>query len=148
MSAELTVLAEQAIPYVSAAASAYGGAVLARTQEQAADATVAWGQRLLQRLFGTASTEEETPEAVADLVAAPEDPDVQAAMRLAIRKALAADAQLAAEITDMLDQARATVSAGGNVVQTGDVSHGGRIYGGDHVDFSRGTFHGPVTGKG
>ncbi|WP_449065413.1 hypothetical protein [Planomonospora algeriensis] len=147
MSAELAVLAEQAIPYVSAAAAAYGGAVLARTQEQAADATVAWGQRLLQRLFSTATTEAETPEVVADLVAAPEDPDVQAAMRLAIRKVLAADAQLAAEITDMLGQARAAVSAGGNVVQTGEVS-GGRVYGGDHVDFSRGTFHGPVTGKG
>ncbi|GAT68895.1 hypothetical protein PS9374_04560 [Planomonospora sphaerica] len=147
MSAELAVLAGQAIPYVSAAASAYGGAVLARTQDQAADATVAWGQRLLQRLFGTTATEEEPPEAVADLAAAPEDPDVQAAMRLAIRKALAADAQLAAEITDMLGQAEAAVSADGNVVQAGDVS-GGRVYGGDHVDFSRGTFHGPVTGKG
>ena len=103
MSGDLVTLVSDLSPYVTAAVSAYGGAVLAKTQEEAADVTVSWGRKILQRIFGVSA---EVPEAVADLVAEPEDEDLQAALRARIRKLLAADAGLAAEVEQMLGQAR------------------------------------------
>jgi len=52
MSAEATALAAEMTPYISAAIGAYGGAVLARVRDSAADATVGLGRQLLQRIFG------------------------------------------------------------------------------------------------
>ena len=40
--------------YVTAAIRAYGGAVLEKAQDDAAEATVGLGRRVLQRIFGTA----------------------------------------------------------------------------------------------
>ena len=82
------------MPYASAAAAAYGGAVLGKVRDDAADATVGLGRRLLQRIFGTRGEGEPLPEPVADVVADPADEDAVAALRLAVRKALAADAGL------------------------------------------------------
>lgn len=111
MSGDLTQLAGDVTQYVTAAAGAYGVAVLARTQDQAADATVGFGQRLAQKIFGVRAEHEPIPEALADVI---NDPDDQDALRKAIRKALAADAELAA-------QARAH-EAGVRVVTSGDRS--------------------------
>ncbi|WP_061290913.1 hypothetical protein [Herbidospora cretacea] len=132
MSAELAQLAQEVSPYVTAAISAYGAAVLARANDDAADATVGWGRGLLRRIFGTAP--EETPEAVAELAADPDDPDLQAALRVQIRRLLSTDPELAADVRAMLDQARAqgpavtasgdrSVAVGGDntgVIATGD----------------------------
>ncbi|WP_285586588.1 hypothetical protein [Herbidospora sp. NBRC 101105] len=92
---------------MTAAISAYGGAVLARANEDAADATVGWGRRLLQRIFGVREKEQDVPEAIAELTAAPDDPDLQAVLRVQIGKLLRADPQLAAEVQAMLTQAQA-----------------------------------------
>lgn len=142
MSGDLAALAAEVSPYVTAAVSAYGAAVLARAQEDAADATVGWGRRILQRIFGVAEDESDAPQEVRDLAGDPEDPDLQAALRVAIRKALAQDPGLAREVRDLLAEAsRAVVSAGDHGIAAGrDVtvtaSHGG---------VAAGTIHGPVS---
>ncbi|MFI0409089.1 hypothetical protein [Actinomadura sp. 3N508] len=98
MFGDLVHLAGDVTQYVTLAAGAYGGAVLARTQDQAADAAVRVGQRLAQRIFGVRGEDEEVPEALADVIDDPDDGDNQAALRKAVRKALAGDAELAAQV--------------------------------------------------
>jgi len=102
MSADVASLAAEMTPYVSAAVGAYGGAVLAKVRDEAADATVGLGRRLLQRVFGTRAGGEPLPRPLADLVADPGDGDALAAVRLVVRKALAADPVLAAEVGALL----------------------------------------------
>ena len=110
---ELAVLAGQVSPYVTAAVAAYGGAVLAKANDQAADATVGLGRQILQRIFSKRAAGE-VPKPVVDLAADPGDPDLQAALRVAIRKALAEDEGLAAELRSMLAGAAAVrVTASG-----------------------------------
>jgi hypothetical protein len=98
MGGDVASLAAEMTPYVSAAVGAYGGAVLAKVRDDAADATVGLGRRLVQRVFGCRSEGEPLPAPLADLAASPQDEDAIAAVRLAIRKALAADPMLAAEV--------------------------------------------------
>ena len=102
MGGDVATLAAEMTPYVSAAVGAYGGAVLAKVRDEAADATVGLGRRLLQRIFGTRGEVEPLPGPLADLVADPRDTDALAAVRLAVRKALGADPVLAAEVRSML----------------------------------------------
>jgi len=89
-------------PYISAAVGAYGGAVLAKVRDDAADATVGLGRRLLQRVFGPRGEGEPLPGPLADLAADPRDEDALAAVRLAVRQALATDPVLAAKVRSML----------------------------------------------
>jgi hypothetical protein len=102
MSAEIASMTAEMTPYISAAVSAYGGAVLARARDEAADATIGLGRRLLQKIFGHRSEAEPLPEPLADLADDPQDGDALAAVRLAVRKALEADPALAAEVRAML----------------------------------------------
>ncbi len=102
MGGDVASLAAEMTPYVSAAAAAYGGAVLARVRDDAADATVGLGRRLLQRVFGTKGEAEPLPGPLGDLAADPQDDDALAAVRLAVRKALAADPVLEADVRSML----------------------------------------------
>jgi hypothetical protein len=111
MDGYVTSLAGEMTPYVSAAVAAYGGAVLARVRDEAADTTVGLGRRLLQRIFGFRGVKEPLPGPLADLAADPGDDDALAAVRLALRKRLAADPALAADVRSML------ATAGGVVQQ-------------------------------
>jgi hypothetical protein len=113
MSGDLVPLAAQAMPYMTAAAGAYGTAVLVKAKGEAADATVNLGRRLLQRIFGTENKGDRLPEPLQDLIANPEDPDVAAALRLQIRKLLAADPKLEAEIRSMLVPVGTSITASG-----------------------------------
>ena len=113
MDGDVAALAAQATPYMSAAAAAYGGAVLAKVRDDAADATVGLGRRLLQRIFGTRKDSDPLPEPLADVLAHPHDDDTVAALRLAVRKILAADAQLRADVQGMLTSAAVTIIASG-----------------------------------
>lgn len=99
---ELASLAGEATPYLSAAVGAYGGAVLAKVRDDAADATAGMGRRLLQRVFGTRSPDESLPDSLDALVADPDDGDALAAVRLAVRQALAVDPVMEAEVRAML----------------------------------------------
>ena len=121
MGGDIASLAAEMTPYVSAAVSAYGGAVLAKARDDAADATVSLGRRLLQKVFGHRNESAPLPGPLADLVAVPQDSDALAACRLAIRKALAADPALEAEIRSMLTQAGISqhVSAGRDAYTAG-----------------------------
>jgi hypothetical protein len=95
-------MAAEMTPYVSAAVGAYGGAVLAKVRDDAADATVGLGRRLLQRVFGARQEGESLPQPLADLAADPGDGDALAAVRLAVRQALTADPVLAGEVRSLL----------------------------------------------
>ena len=143
MGGEVATLAADVVPYASAAAAAYGGAVLAKVRDDAADATVGLGRRLLQRIFGNRRVDEPLPGPVADVVADPADEDALAALRLAVRKALAADAGLQDQVRDML--VLAGVSASGNVANTisGGTQQGPVLQG---RDFSNITFGTPPSG--
>lgn len=133
MSAEIAELANAVVPYVTAAAGAYGSAVLTKLQEQSADATVRTGGSLLRRLLGKEESAPALEAAVLDLAEDTEDPDRQGALRLQIRKLLAEDEELRAEISEVLKSAGATVTASGtravaaeaitdSVVSTGDAA--------------------------
>lgn len=105
MDGYVTSLAAEMTPYVSAAVAGYGGAVLARVRDEAADTTVGLGRRLLQRVFGSYGANEPLPGPLMDLAADPGDDNALAALRLALRKTLAADPVLAADVRSMLTSA-------------------------------------------
>lgn len=139
MSAELVQLASETMPYVTAAASAYGGAVLTKAKDEAAGATVDLGRRVLQKIFGKREPDEEVPEALADVIEDPADADNQAALRKAIRKALEAQESVATDVRTML--AEVHVGDHSNVV-TGSHIEGhniqiGQVGGGVHINDER-----------
>jgi hypothetical protein len=123
-------LASTVLPYVSAVAGAYGGAVLDRVRDQAtdagADATVSLGRRVLRRLLGREASSVAIEGAVLDLAGDPADEDFQAAVRAQINKALREDEQLRADLAALLTNAGA--STGSTVAVTG--SQGVQV--GDH----------------
>jgi hypothetical protein len=133
-------LAAQVAPYVVAVAAAYGKAVVERVRDTAADATLGaaagLGRRLLYRILGREESAEQVVAAVEDLAQDPEDADRVAGVRLQIRKALAADPQLAADVSDMLRAAGVVVIASGTrsvaandnsgIIQTGDNANAGQ----------------------
>jgi hypothetical protein len=125
VSGEIATLTAEVVPYATAAAAAYGGAVLAKVRDDAEDATAGLGSRLLQRIFGTRGQGERLPEPVADLVADPADEGAAAALRLAVRKALAADPVLQGEVRDMLAQAGVSITASG----ARTIEEGGEVIG-------------------
>ena len=102
---EIATLVTEATPYLTAAVGAYGGAVLAKVRDDAADATVGLGRRVLQRVFGHRAESEALPEPLAAVVAAPGDDDALGMLRYAIRAALAADEATLAEVKSMLASA-------------------------------------------
>jgi hypothetical protein len=109
MAGEVSTLVADATPYVTAAVGAYGGAVLAKVRDDAADATVGVGRRLLQRVFGHETAEEPLPEPLAALAADPGDADALGMMRWAMRQALEADAAMLEEVKSMLASAQGVI---------------------------------------
>ncbi|MET9445673.1 hypothetical protein [Streptomyces cinerochromogenes] len=119
MDAEIVQLAEAAGPFLMTAAGAYGAAVLSRTEDAAADATVNVGRRILQAVWrhrdeaGQAALE----AAVTDVGNDPEDSDAAAALRQQIKRALRDDAELRAELAALLP---ATAPGAVTINATGD----------------------------
>ena len=64
MAGDVASLAAEMTPYVSAAVGAYGGVVLVKVRDEAADATVGLGRSLLQRVFGARDEEEPPPSSI------------------------------------------------------------------------------------
>ena len=138
MSGDVATMAADVMPYVTAAASAYGGAVLAKVRDDTADATVSFGRRILQRVFGRRAEGEPLPEPLADFVADPADEDAVAALRLAVRKALAAgDDDLRTEIAQLLAAAPVTITASGDRSVAAQHVTGSVIVTGDNADVTR-----------
>jgi hypothetical protein len=106
---EITALVTDATPYLSAALSAYGAAVLTKVRDDAADATIGVGRRFLQRVFGRRSSGEPMPAVLAEVIAAPGDADALGALRLAIRRELETDAEMLADVRQILAAGEATV---------------------------------------
>jgi hypothetical protein len=105
MGGETAPLISETWPYVSAAVGAYGGAVLAKSEDQAANATVRLGRQLLQRIFGNRA---DPPPALERLATDPQDRDLQAALRTRLSQLLADDSSLAHEVSQMLAGVRVT----------------------------------------
>ncbi|MBR7835419.1 hypothetical protein KDL01_19245 [Actinospica durhamensis] len=122
---ELDALLAEAVPVMSGAVAAYGTGVLSRLEDASADAAVGLGRRMLQSVWRHAGRPEAVEEAVADLAAAPEDPDALAALRLQVRKVLSADGELLRELSAQLAASSAgTVAAGAGAVAIGGHNHG------------------------
>lgn len=101
---EITQWVAQAGPAVSAAAGAYGVAVLTRAQDAAADATVGLGQRIVQAVWRRAGEtgRAELERAVVEHAGDPEDPDTVAALRTVLKRALRDDPALREELAALV----------------------------------------------
>lgn len=108
---DAATLVADATPYLVAAVTAYGTAVLSKVRDDAADATVGVGRRLLQRVFGRRPEGEAVPVSLAEVISAPGDADALGALRLAIRRALEADAEMLADFRAIAASGQATVHA-------------------------------------
>jgi hypothetical protein len=109
MAGEVATLVGDAAPYVTAAIGAYGGAVLSKVQDDAADATVGVGRRLLQRIFGQRTEDEPLPSPLAALAADPSDAGALGMVRWSMRQALNADAAMLQEVSSILASAQAVM---------------------------------------
>jgi hypothetical protein len=118
------------VPYLGALAGAYGSAVVARVTEDgpeaAADATVSLGRRLLRRLLTAPHSGQAIGAAVTELGEHPDDEDFAAVMRVQLKKAMADDPTLMAEIAQILTEA----GPGGNSSVAVSSSQGVQV--GDH----------------
>jgi hypothetical protein len=123
--AEVATLAADVTPFMTAALAAYGTAVLSKVRDDAADATVGVGRRLLQRVFGRREEGEPLPVLLAEVAGAPGDADALGALRMAIRRELEADAEMLADVRQILASGQAAVHA--PVIRSGrDTYYSGR----------------------
>jgi hypothetical protein len=106
---EIAALVADAMPYVTAAAGGYGGAVLAKTRDKAADATVGAGALILQRIFGRRKPGDPLPEPLAGVVAYPGDGEFLAALAAAVSATLEPS-------TEMLADVRAIITLAGKII--------------------------------
>ncbi|MEV0036400.1 hypothetical protein [Streptomyces sp. NPDC050804] len=112
MSAEVAELVKQAGPYVVAALGAYGGAVLTRAEDAAADVTANLGRRVLQTIWRRRSPDRQAAleAAVQDAAEGTADEDALAALRQQLKRALREDPELAREVAFLLPGADERVS--------------------------------------
>ena len=118
---EVEVVVGQVVPAIGSAVAAYGAGVLTRAEDEAAEATVRLGQRVLARILRRAPDPAPVEAAVADLAADPADADALGALRLQIRKALVSDRDLIAEVAALLP-ARAEASGDDATAVAGNVN--------------------------
>jgi hypothetical protein len=114
------------------AVQAFGAKVFDQATDAAAEDAAGLGRRLLRRMLGERATPQEVAvqAATADVIAAPDDADAQAALRLKIRQLLEASPQVRSDVQAMVGAApqavlaigerAAAVRGDGNVVITGD----------------------------
>jgi len=150
VSGEIAQVAAEMVPFVTTALSAYGGAVLAKVEDDAADATAGFGRRLLQRVFGRRKGGEPLPPVLAKVAANPDDADYLGTLRATIRDALEGDARMLAEVREILAQARPAMTVGPqsaqadhggiaqNIAAGGNVINGPSISAGRDVSYSEG----------
>ena len=126
---DVATLVASSTPYLSAALAAYGTAVLGKARDEAADATVGVGRRLLQRIFGHRQGDragEALPAALAGAAESPEDADVLGALRLAIRRELEADPAMLADIREILASGQGTTVHAPRIHSGRDTYYAGR----------------------
>ncbi|MEU0383609.1 hypothetical protein [Streptomyces chartreusis] len=118
VSADIMQCVQQAAPAVTAAVSAYGGAVLTRAQDTAADATVGLGQRILQAVWrrGDEAGRAELERVVDEAADEQDDSYTTAVLSRLLKRALQDDAELREELTTLLPASAAgtvTITASG-----------------------------------
>ena len=135
------------VPYVTAVATAYGGQTLEKLRDEAldraSDATLGLGRRLLKRILGREESRAVIEGALVEVGASPDDEDSVASLRLQIRKALAADPALAAEVAQMLHSGSTATAGDHGMAAGGDVSIQASSGG-----VAAGTIHGGVSTSG
>jgi hypothetical protein len=101
---DVALTAAAVIPYATAVVAAYGVSTLDKVREavidRASDATVSLGQRILNRIWRREESRTVIEGAIVDVVDGEDGSET--ALRLQIRKALAADPELAREVAQML----------------------------------------------
>lgn len=123
VSVEIVQLVEQAGPYLSAAAGAYGVQVFGRAEDAAvgaaADATANLGRRILQAVWHRQGERGRAAlaSAVQDVAHEPEDVDAAGALRQQVKRALREDEDLRWELAELFAQA-----SGSSVVASGERS--------------------------
>ena len=122
--AEVELIVGQIAPLIGAAVKAYGADVLTRIENTAADGTVARGQRALHSLLRRAPRREPLENAIADLAADLDDADALASVRLQIRRILAIDPALAAELAGLLPPIATALAVGARSVALGGDNRG------------------------
>jgi hypothetical protein len=125
MSGEIALAAE-AVPIATAAIGLYGRAVLAKAWDDVADVTIKAGLKLLQRVFGKKKEGDALPAVLADVVDHPDDSDLVAVFRLAVRRALETDPALAKEVAAIVAGASGGTSVSQHVVAGRDAYVAGR----------------------
>jgi hypothetical protein len=100
------------MPALLAAIGAYGRDVLNHLEKSAADGTVGLGVKLLAR-FRRGKRPAAIEEAVADVAENPGDEDFETALRAQLKKALAQDPELAADVVKLLDESGISATATG-----------------------------------
>jgi hypothetical protein len=118
---DLGTVAQDVVPYLSAAAAVYGKAVVEKATDAAGDAgaeaTVSLGRRLLRRL-STSQRAEQIREAVTEVGDQPDDEASVDILRAQVLKALKQEPELAHGLAELLREA-GVVSSGYHVTITG-----------------------------
>ncbi|MBB5830029.1 hypothetical protein [Micromonospora carbonacea] len=137
MDVDVTSVATAVVPFVTAAVGAYGAGVLTRVQDAAADATLDLGGQILRRLTGREEPTQPLSEAVRELALDVSDGDRVAAVRLQIRKILAANPQLATELAELVSTAGPVVTVSGERAIGAATISGGMLVTGDNAQITR-----------
>ena len=115
MDGEVAKVAADVMPWVAAAATAYGDKVLEKVEESAAGTTVSalarWGKQVLRKIFGGKDKGEPLPTVLADVVENPGDQDYLAVLQGTLIAAIKKDEQLLAEVREIIKESKATVTA-------------------------------------
>jgi hypothetical protein len=118
---DLGTVAQDVVPYLSAAAAVYGKAVVEKATDAAGDAgaeaTVSLGRRLLRRLFSS-QRGDQIREAVTEVGDQPDDETSVDILRAQVLKALKQEPELAQQLAELLREA-GVVGSGYNVTITG-----------------------------
>jgi len=134
-------LAEQATPYMVAAARTYGGAVLGAARGPRGDAAVTLGQRLMHQIFGVRDPDGQLPKVVEDLITHPDDGTAApAALEDHVQGALCDDPDLTAAIgQELLAFYRREIAAGNlqAMVDLGDLLRWQEDYEGARTAYQR-----------
>lgn len=130
--AALTSFLAPFLPYVVQA----GQKVAGKAADAIGDEAANYAQKLWERLRPGVESKPAAQEAVEEVAANPEDEDALGALRIQLRKLLEEDEKLAAELTEIWQQAQAanvvTASGERSVAVGGNVS-GSTIITGDQV---------------
>lgn len=105
MTADAAALATKVFDAVKPAIDAYGTGALVRDEQKGSTEAAERGRKILQEIYWRDKNVPPLESAVNDFAAGPRDDDAAAGLRLEIKKVLASDDALAADIEKMVRDA-------------------------------------------